>query len=155
MCAKLAEHGIKISPSTYYEWGEKKPTRRQLRDEEVIGLIVAMWERNRLNARLGSRNMWIKLREAGHDVARCTVERLYRDNDWEGARYGSKHTTTRPDERHERSPDLVDRDFAPATPNRLWVADSPMSRPGPARSTSRSSSTPSLAAPSAGVLRGR
>lgn len=35
MCAVLAEHGIKISPSTYYEWIAKKPTRQQLRDEQV------------------------------------------------------------------------------------------------------------------------
>ena len=34
MCAVLAEHGIKISPSTYYEWIAKKPTRQQLRDAD-------------------------------------------------------------------------------------------------------------------------
>lgn len=28
--------------------------------------------------RLGPRKMWIKLRGAGNDVARCTVEQLYR-----------------------------------------------------------------------------
>ena len=123
MCAVLSEHGIKISPSTYYEWIDKQPTRRQLRDEQVTGLILALREHNKLNARLGSRKMWIKLRGQGHEVARCTVERLYRANGWEGARYGSKHTTTRPDETHDRHPDLVDRQFAPVVPNRLWVAD--------------------------------
>lgn len=123
MCAVLSEHGIKISPSTYYEWVEKKPTRQQLRDVEVTGLILQLRERNKLNARLGSRKVWIKLRGEGHEVARCTVERLYRANGWEGARYGSKHTTTRPDETHDRHPDLVDRQFAPVAPNRLWVTD--------------------------------
>ncbi len=123
MCAVLSEHGIKISASTYYEWVGKKPTRQQLRDVEVTGLILALRERNKLNARLGSRKMWIKLRGEGYEVARCTVERLYRANGWEGARYGSKHTTTRRDETHDRYPDLVDRQFAPVAPNRLWVAD--------------------------------
>lgn len=123
MCAVLSEHGVKISPSTYYEWIDKKPTTRQLRDEEIVQAILQLRERNKLNERLGSRKMWIKLRGAGHDVARCTVERLYRENGWEGARYGSRHKTTRPNEAHDRHPDLVDRDFAPVAPNRLWVAD--------------------------------
>ncbi len=123
MCAVLAEHGIKISPSTYYEWVAKKPTRQQLRDAEVTQLILSVRAANKLNVRLGSRKMWIKLRGQGHEVARCTVERLYRTHAWEGARYGSRHVTTRSDETHDRRPDLVDRDFAPPAPNRLWVAD--------------------------------
>lgn len=44
MCNVLTEHGIKISPATYYEWVNAKPTRRNLRDAEVLGLLVA--ERN-------------------------------------------------------------------------------------------------------------
>jgi len=126
MCAVLTEHGIKISASTYYEWVNAKPTQRELRDAEIITLLVA--ERShpktgKLAATLGSRKMWIRLRGKGHDVARCTVERLMRQHGWEGARYGSKHRTTIPDEAHERAPDLVDRDFNPLAPNRLWVAD--------------------------------
>ena len=39
-------------------------------------------------AALGSRKMWLYLRAKGHDVARCTIERLYREQGWEGARYG-------------------------------------------------------------------
>ena len=63
----------------------------QLRDAEVLALLVA--ERShpktgKLAATLGSRKMWIRLRGKGHDVARCTVERLMREQGWEGARYG-------------------------------------------------------------------
>ena len=72
---------------------------------------------------LGSRKIWIRLRGKGHDVARCTVERLMREQGWEGARYGSKLRTTIANEEHNRAPDLVDRDFNPLAPNRLWVAD--------------------------------
>ena len=46
-----------------------------------------------------------------------------RENGWEGARYGSKHKTTIADDTHRRYPDLVDRRFYAAAPNRLWVAD--------------------------------
>lgn len=123
LCAVLSEHGITISPSSYYEWVDKQPSRRQLRDAEVTELIMNMRQSNKRNSVLGSPKMWIKLRGAGHDVARCTVERLCRANGWEGARYGARHTTTQADEKHDRHPDLVDRNFAPAAPNRLWVAD--------------------------------
>ena len=45
---------------------------------------------------LGQRKLWIRLRGQGHDVARCTVERIMREQGWEGARYGSRHKTTDP-----------------------------------------------------------
>ena len=94
---------------------------------------------------LGSRNLWIRLRSQGHDVARCTVERIMRENGWEGARYGSKHKTTIADDTHRRYPDLVDRRFYAAAPNRLWVPTLRMCRPGWDSSTSHSSSTPTAA----------
>jgi putative transposase len=123
LCAVLSKHGIAISASTYYEWIARKPSRRALRDEQVTALIAAERRGSRLVAGLGSRKMWLHLRGKGHDVARCTVERLYRVNGWEGARYGKRVRTTIPDEAHTRAADLVERDFAPAAPNRLWVAD--------------------------------
>ena len=68
--------------------------------------------------------MWTKRRGAGHEVVRCMVERLYRENGWEGAHFGSRHTTAHdPDETRHRHPDLVDPDFGPVAPNRRWVAD--------------------------------
>jgi putative transposase len=123
LCTVLSEHGIPISVSTYYEWVGRAPTRRQLRDQLVTDLILAERDACKLVAALGSRKMWLHLRGKGHDVARCTVERLYREHGWEGARYGKRPRTTIPDEAAVRPADLVERDFAPPAPNRLWVAD--------------------------------
>ena len=126
MCAVLSEHGVPISPSTYYEWIAKTPTCRQLRDAELVEIITAAREDKKTGKfikTLGSRKLWIWLRGQGHDVARCTVERIMGENGWEGARYGSKHTTTVADDSHVRYPDLVDRRFYASAPNRLWVAD--------------------------------
>ena len=126
LCAVLSEHGVPISPSTYYEWIAKTPTRRQIFDGELVEIITAAREDKKTGKfvkTLGSRKLWIWLRGQGHDVARCTVERIMGENGWEGARYGSKHTTTIADESHQRYPDLVDRRFSAAAPNRLWVAD--------------------------------
>lgn len=123
LCAVLSEHGIGISPYTYYEWVNRRPSARALRDEQVTELIRAERASPRLVAGLGSRKMWLRLRGKGHDVARCTIERLYRTNGWEGAQYGRKPRTTIPDKRAARAADLVNRGFDPPAPNRLWVAD--------------------------------
>lgn len=122
MCAVLTEHGVTISPSTYYEWIGKSPTAAQQRDAELVAIMEEHRKKRTVRA-LGSRKMWLRLRRHGVDVARCTIERLYRVQGWEGARYGKKHRTTIPDPAAERARDLVDRDFAPTAPNRLWVAD--------------------------------
>jgi putative transposase len=126
MCQVLSQHGIKISPSTYYEWFDKQPTRRQDADAELVALITAQREdkkTGRFVRTLGSRKLWIRLRSQGHEVARCTVERIMTEQGWEGARYGSRHRTTIQDPTHVRYPDLVDRNFHAPAPNRLWVAD--------------------------------
>ncbi|MEL4547144.1 IS3 family transposase [Luteococcus sp. H138] len=66
--------------------------------------------------------MWIFLRSQGHDVARCTIERLYRAQGWQGATRRRRFKSM-PSDGAPRPADLVDRGFWAARPNRLWVAD--------------------------------
>ena len=79
--------------------------------------------RQKLFARFGARKMWLHLRCQGHDVARCTIERLYAEQGWAGALRAKKVRTTIADDKAERPADLVDRDFTATAPNQLWVAD--------------------------------
>jgi putative transposase len=71
----------------------------------------------------GARKMWLHLRQAGHEVARCTVERLMKVLGLLGAQRGKAKRTTIAGPAAARAKDLVNRDFAPLAPNRLWVAD--------------------------------
>jgi len=71
----------------------------------------------------GARKIWRELNRQGHAVARCTVERLMRELGIQGAVRGKRIITTLPGGQTERAPDLVDRDFVAAAPNRCWVAD--------------------------------
>ncbi|MCY0955347.1 IS3 family transposase, partial [Streptomyces sp. H27-S2] len=71
----------------------------------------------------GARKIWRELSRQGHDVARCTVERLMRELGITGAVRGKRVVTTIPGGQAERAPDLVDRNFVATAPNRCWVAD--------------------------------
>jgi putative transposase len=122
ICTVLSEHGVKIAPSTYYEARGRKPSKRALRDAEILALIEHA-RRHKFRVRFGARKMWLHLRTQGHDVARCTVERLMATQGWTGALRGKKIRTTVPAPEDARPADLVDRDFTATRPNQLWVVD--------------------------------
>mgnify|MGYP002076430874 CR=1 FL=1 len=111
ICAVLTEHGCPIAPSTYYEARNRGPSKRALRDTEIVELIAAARRQPFLD-RFGARKMWLQLRRQGHDVARCTVERLMTANGWMGALRGRQVRTTIANPTAARAADLVDRDFA-------------------------------------------
>jgi transposase InsO family protein len=121
ICAELP-----IAPSTYHAHVAKRtqPERRSARakrDEELRKEIQRVWEEN--FKVYGVRKVWRQLQREGREVARCTVARLMRQMGLQGAVRGRKFKTTVPDEAADRPADLVNRDFRPAAPNRLWVAD--------------------------------
>ena len=60
---------------------------------------------------LGSRKLWIWLRGQGHDVARCTVERIMGEQGWEGRATDPSTRRPSPMTATLRYPDLVDRRF--------------------------------------------
>ncbi len=72
---------------------------------------------------LGARKMWLRLRGKGHDVARCTIERLMREMGINGVTRAKAPRTTIADAEADRPKDLVDRQFVANRPNQLWCAD--------------------------------
>ena len=121
ICRVLAEAGLPIASSSYYAAKQRGPSRRALADLELTALIVNVHEDN-LGV-YGARKVWHELRRQGHQVARCTVERLMRQLGLRGAVRGASVRTTMPEAAAERPADLVDRDFRAAGPDQLWVAD--------------------------------
>jgi len=124
ICRVLSEHGCPIAPSTFYDNISRPPSKRALRDEQIIALIEAERAANRFVAGLGARKMWLRLRSKGHDVARCTIERLMAQMGITGVvRTRRAPRTTIADPAAARPSDLVDRQFHASRPNQLWVAD--------------------------------
>jgi putative transposase len=71
----------------------------------------------------GVRKIWHELNRQDVRVARCTVERLMREQGLRGLLRDKSPRTTRPAAETGRPGDLVERDFTATRPNELWVAD--------------------------------
>ena len=122
ICDVLREHGVGIAPNTYHVARNRPPSARAIRDQELMVEIQRVFDENLFV--YGADKIWAQLNRENITVARCTVERLMRHMGLSGARRGKAFTvTTTSDDRLERPPDLVDRNFGAPAPNRLWVAD--------------------------------
>ncbi len=112
---------LQVAPSTYYAAKKRVPSARALRDAVMMPILLTLWTMNRKV--YGARKLWKAARRAGHDIGRDQVARLMRQQGIQGVRRGRRVRTTRRDDRANRSPDLVARDFTADRPNRLWVTD--------------------------------
>jgi len=111
-----------VATSTYYARKTRPPSARRVRDEQLKTQIRRVWDAN--YQLYGARKLWAQLRREGITVARCTVERLMGELGISGAVPGKpKPTTIVQDPVGSRPADLVERQFTPPAPNRLWVAD--------------------------------
>jgi putative transposase len=121
ICAVLSDHGVRIAPSTYYDHIARRPSRREISDEDLKPQIRRVHEHN--FGVYGARKVWLQLNREGIPVARCTVERLMRQMGLSGALRGTVRRTTIADPTAERARDLALRNFRPPAPDRLWVTD--------------------------------
>ena len=122
ICRALRQAGVRISPSGYYAARARPPPARAVRDAALEKQILRVYKDS--GERYGAWKVWDQLNREGIAAARCTVERLMRKLGLRGVRRGGyKVRTTRPDPSQDRPEDLVNRDFAPDAPDRLWVVD--------------------------------
>jgi len=118
---------LPIAPSTYHGHSarrrdpEKRPARAK-RDDELRVEVKRVFDEN--FAVYGAEKVWRQLIREDVAVARCTVERLMREEGLRGAVRGRAwKITTVADEAAKRPADLVHREFTATRPNQLWVAD--------------------------------
>lgn len=113
---------LDVSASAYYHRARGELSARRREDERLLEVIRATHKQN--YEAYGYRRTWKALLRAGERVPRCQVQRLMRAHGIQGAkRRGKPWRTTKPDPNAQRRPDLVERNFTAAEPNRLWVGD--------------------------------
>ena len=116
---------LKVSKSGFYGWRDRPPSARARADAVLSEKIARIHTDSRET--YGAPRIHFELRTLGVRYARKRVARLMREAGLFGCggrRRREARTTLRSrTERTPPAPDLVERNFTPAAPDRLWVAD--------------------------------
>lgn len=128
MRAHQAEYSVRrmgrllgVSPSGYYAWSSRPRSKRAQADERLLVEIRLIHQRSR--GTYGAPRVQAELAAQGSRVSRKRVARLMREAGLEGASRRRRFSTTLRDRDRRPAPDLVERRFNAAGPDRLWVAD--------------------------------
>ena len=110
-----------VSRSGFHAWERRPPSARALADAALTERIRVMYARSR--GSYGSRRIFLDLRDQGVRLGKKRVERLMRAEGLSGYVKRRKGKTTIRVQGVRAASDLVERDFNPAAPDRLWCAD--------------------------------
>jgi putative transposase len=111
-----------VARAGYYAWASRPPSQRTLDDAYLGEQIRQIHARSR--GTYGAPRVHAELRLGLQvRVGRKRVARLLREHGLQGVHRRRRGGTTRRDPYASPAPDLVERDFTPAGPDRLWVAD--------------------------------
>src|SRR6266581_3636694 len=110
-----------VSRSGFHAWEQRAPSERALVDARLSERIREMYARSRDS--YGARRIYLDLRDEDVRVGRKRVERLMRAAGLSGYVKRRKFRTTFGVPGVRVADDLVERDFNPSTPNRLWASD--------------------------------
>ena len=110
-----------VSPSGYYAWLCREPSKRALENAALTVRIEAIHKHSR--GTYGALRIHAELVDDNTVVGRNRVARLMRSAGIEGvSRRRKRRTTVRSDEA-KAATDLVEREFSAAGPDKIWVAD--------------------------------
>ena len=110
-----------VSPSGHYAWRKRPLSARARADVELSAQIQAIHRESR--GTYGAPRIHADLAAHGIRIGRKRVARLMRRAGLHGVSHRKQFRTTVRDEAARPAPDLVDRQFQAAGPDRLWVAD--------------------------------
>jgi putative transposase len=113
---------LAVSPAGYYAWRSRSESRRSAANREIVEDIRQVHRDTR--GRCGNPRIHAELKAQGRGVSRGRIERLMRH-------HGIRAIMARPrwvrttDSRHDFpvAPNLLERNFTAAAPNRIWLAD--------------------------------
>jgi putative transposase len=111
-----------VSTAGYYAWRGRPPSAQAEANAALLKRIRTIHVTSQET--YGAPRMQAALRAAGEKHGRKRIARLMREARIAGvSRRRGGVVTTRRDKEARPAPDLVNRDFSAAAPNRLWVAD--------------------------------
>lgn len=117
LCKKLM-----ISRSGYYKWLNRKPSKRQIINEDLADKIMQMYEEH--NRTLGSRRMMIYInREYGTNYNQKHIRRIMRILGISSVIRRVRHSCTKRSPKEQAAENILNRDFHADTYNQKWLTD--------------------------------
>jgi putative transposase len=116
MCRELG-----VSKSGFYAYQKRGPSKRDVRDLELVPLIHAEFHTHKRGC--GTHMVTGRLRTKGHKVSRKRVRRLMAE---ENLRHRLKRRyvhTTQSNHEHLVAPNVLERSFDVGEPNKIWASD--------------------------------
>lgn len=117
---KMAEN-LGVTRSGFYAWLQRGKSPRRVADEQLGELIKGIQQE--MKHRYGSPRMTQELRRRGRAVGHNRVARLMRDGQLGARPRKAYRVTTKSNHGHPVADNLLQRHFAVATANRVWVSD--------------------------------
>jgi putative transposase len=111
----------RVSPSGFYAWRDRPPSRRAQRDAEILQHLRAFHARS--DGTYGAPRLIDDLRDIAIHVGQKRVARVMRLGGLVGVSRRRGVRTTRRGAEESAATDLVQRQFTAGAPNQLWVAD--------------------------------
>lgn len=110
-----------VSRSGYYKWVHRKPSEQEKRRQKRMKQIQVHFHASK--KRYGSAKIAAKLREEGDVVSTKTVARLMKQMGLRSCTVKKYKATTNSKHNHPVFDNVLNRNFKPEAPNRVWVAD--------------------------------
>jgi transposase InsO family protein len=113
---------LEVSPAGYYAWRSRPESARSTANCELLSAIKRVHQDN--CGRYGSPRIHIVLQKQGRGASRGRIERLMRRHGVRAIMAPPRRVRTT-DSRHDLpiAPNLLNRNFTAAAPNRVWLAD--------------------------------
>jgi transposase InsO family protein len=112
---------LSVSPSGYYAWRKRRPSRRQVENDRLAAEIRQIHQESYQT--YGSPRIHAELQQQGIACNRKRVERLMRLHQIRAVCKRRRRHTTNSAHNLPVAPNRLDQDFGAAAPNEKWVAD--------------------------------
>lgn len=112
---------LKVSKSGFFDWKNRVPSKAERHKDVLVRKIEQIHMGSRRT--YGSPRVHQVLKGQGEKCSKSTVERLMRENGIRSKVRRKFRVTTDSNHKLPVAPNLVQRDFSAAAPNKLWVTD--------------------------------
>jgi len=112
---------LDVSESGFYAWRKRPTCQRQREDAQIMQEIQQVFSDHQ--GRYGSPRIHRELYDQGRSVSRKRIARLMQEAELSARRKRCRVLTTKRDLTHPVVPNLLNREFTAADPNKKWATD--------------------------------